>query len=159
MPEKYKNLSVTQHVVIAAALFGLEVLLAFGLIGAAGFIVAVVVLAVRTRALRERLQIAAIYLCLVVAILTLLHFNWRLAESRARPVINACRQFQRERGRYPHELTELVPAFLPSVPTARYTLIGEKFGYLEKPPELCFTVMFNGAACYDFYTSRWWTND
>jgi len=56
-------------------------------------------------------------------------------------------------------LTELVPALLPSVPDAKYTLVGRKFGYGGRRPALYFAAMFHGVVEYDFQTDRWRTNE
>src|SRR5581483_10048155 len=160
MPHDREGLSFRRHLIVAAILFGFEVLFGVGLIGGMGMFIAPVILLSpvqnRPRFLK-RLQVAAIYVCLVIATFALLQFNWKVAERRAAPVIAACKQFRAHNGRYPEGLDELVPTYLSSVPDARYTLIERKFGYDENRPSLYFAVMFFGVVYYDFQTNRWIT--
>jgi hypothetical protein len=162
MPDSKEGLPIGRHLIIAALLFCLEVVLGVGLIGGAGIVIAPVVLFSRFQNKPQflmRLEAAAIYGCLVIATVAWLRFNWPLAERRAVPVIAACRQYQAEHGRYPKQLTELVPALLPSIPDAKYTLVGRKFGYDGNRPGLYFAAMFHGIVYYDFQTDSWRTND
>jgi len=46
--------------------------------------------------------------------------QWKVSDANARRVISACEEFQSANGRYPQKLEELVPAYLPSVPRAKY---------------------------------------
>jgi hypothetical protein len=159
MQENRRGLSLRSHFIIAAALFGLEIILGIGLTIGVAFTVAVVVLAIPTKPFQKRFQVAAIYTCVCFATLNLLRFNWRLSQNHAAPVIAACKDFRQAHGRYPDQLTELVPEFLSSVPRPSYTLVGRRFAYVATPPNLCFAAMFHGIVCYDFPTDKWKTND
>jgi hypothetical protein len=162
MPNSEEGLPIHRHLIIAALLFCFEVVLGIGLIGGAGMIIAPVVLFSGFQnkpRLLKRLQVAAIYACLVIATLALLRFNWRVAERWAVPVIAACKQYHAEYGRYPKQLDELVPTLLPSIPDAKYTLVARKFGYDGSRPGLYFAAMFHGVVYYDFQTDSWRTND
>ncbi len=151
------------HIIIAAVLFSLEILLGIGLFGGIGLLVAVVLVVlafVEGRSpLRHHLQAASVYLCLFVGTMLLLNVNWRLAEHRAAPIIIACKDYRAATGKYPSRLDDLVPRFLPSVPNAKYTLIANKFGYDADRPSLYFAAMFHGVVFYDFQTDNWRTND
>lgn len=50
--------------------------------------------------------------------------QWKIAETNADRIIKACEQFHVANGRYPKTLDELVPQYLPSVPRAKYCLLG-----------------------------------
>ncbi|NVJ23102.1 hypothetical protein HUW62_17925 [Myxococcus sp. AM011] len=49
------------------------------------------------------------------------------ARRNAERLITACRAFQTRHGQLPQALTELVPAFLPELPPAKYS--GPHFGF------------------------------
>ncbi len=63
----------------------------------------------------------------------MLHLKHAAASSRA--VIAACEAFAKDKGRYPAELEELTPGYLPSIPRARYTLFFGEFSYQASPTE------------------------
>ena len=148
------------YLVLAALLFALELMLGLGLIGITGGLAGAIGFSPGSRRpMRQRLALGLVFLALAVA-----SFGWLLviadtAKHNAVPVIRACKKFRAEQGRYPSSLNELVPALLPSIPPARYTLAGRKFAYAPERPELCFAAMFYGLFCYDFQTDRWVAND
>lgn len=49
------------------------------------------------------------------------------ARKNAEQIIAACKAFHAQHGRFPQTLEELVPAFLPAVPPAKYG--GPHFGF------------------------------
>ena len=153
-----EGLPLRTHIMIAAVLFGVEALLGLGLIAGVALIVAPVVLIISLLGKRH-LQVTAIYFCLLIASFSSLLLHVRVAKRRAIPVITACKQFREKNGRYPKQLRELVPAFLPSVPNAKCTLIGRKFAYDETGPTLLSAAMFHGVFYYDFQTDSWKAND
>lgn len=85
------------------------------------------------RKYRRRLVKIAIYVIAGVAVLGCNEFqNW-LADQRAIAIGNACLKFHAKYKRYPDRLDELVPDFLPSVPVAKYTPVGNHFAYSNSP--------------------------
>jgi hypothetical protein len=54
----------------------------------------------------------------------------RIARSNAVLIIHACADYQAKNGVYPETLGELVPAYLHSVPRAKYALIFGDFYYI-----------------------------
>ena len=52
-----------------------------------------------------------------------------IARERAEKLIEAVEQFNAKHGRYPERLEELVPAFIPEIPRAKYVAIADKFHY------------------------------
>ena len=152
----------SRYLTAAAILIGLELLLGIGMIGIVGGLAGTIVAfasAWRLPMFRQRTQIAAVFLCVVFATFGWLSLNIHIAKQNAVPVINACERFQSRYAHYPSDLDQLTPNFLPSVPTARYTLMARKFVYGSDPPELCFPAMFHGVFCYDFQSESWATND
>jgi hypothetical protein len=148
-----------KHVLIAAILLALELLLGLGIIGVPALFVAAIVLLNRSQRFAARLRVAALYLCVSVLSFTWLVYNVHVAKSRAIPVIAACKQFKAERGHYPAQLDDLIPANLIAIPNARDTLVARRFGYDATRPTLYFPAMFHGVFYYDFQTDSWTTND
>ena len=82
----------------------------------------------RLRAARTGIYVAAGLLALGV-----IFANDHLVRQRADVVIAACRQYEAQHGRLPDRLDELVPAYLPAVPSAKYTLTFNTFWYMAYP--------------------------
>jgi hypothetical protein len=148
-----------KHVLIAAILLAIELLLGLGIIGVPAAIIAAVVLLSGKQRFGLRLQVAALYLCVSVLTFTWLVYNVHLAKHRAVPVITACKQFKAEHSRYPMRLDELIPANLTALPNARNTLVARRFGYDATRPTLYFPAMIHGVFYYDFQTDSWRAND
>jgi hypothetical protein len=108
---------------------------------------------------RSQLVLATVYALAGTASFAVILLNWRIAEARSQPVITACKQFHTKYQRYPEELRELVPQFLPAVPHAGYTLISRRFNYFPSRPAIGFAVMFHGIASYDFQENKWRANE
>jgi hypothetical protein len=149
-------------IIIASGLFAIEVLFGFGILGGSGFLVAlicIVLYVVDKNSWRGLLRVALVFAVLGLATFFWINFNWRVAERRARPIAEACESFHHQNGRYPASLNDLVPQYLVSIPPAKYTVFGNRFGYSDTPPTLFFAVMFSGAARYDLESRKWLTND
>ena len=85
------------------------------------------------RKYEQRLVKIVIYVLTGVAVLGSNILQNRLAERRAIAIGNACLAYRTKYHRYPVELQELVPEFLPSVPFAKYALTGDHFVYSSLP--------------------------
>lgn len=72
---------------------------------------------------------AGVYVMTVAVVVGYLAVNNRLAVRRAGEVIAACRAYEATHGQLPNALRELVPAFLPAVPRAKYTAMFGDFTY------------------------------
>lgn len=87
----------------------------------------------RDRALRiYKLKKSTIWL---VAIVSVFVFNWannQMARERANVVVAAVKAYHQQHGAYPKRLDDLVPAFLSSVPRAKYVLSFGEFKYLHR---------------------------
>lgn len=53
----------------------------------------------------------------------------RIAHAGAERIIRACEEFRAANGSYPAKLEDLVPAYLRSVPRAKYCLVQGEFSY------------------------------
>lgn len=85
---------------------------------------------------RERMKLlaskAGIYTLMIGLIIGANSLNNMIAEKRAKDIIAACEQFKTKSGRYPEKLSELVPEYLPTIPAAKYSLMGSSFRYFAR---------------------------
>ena len=83
----------------------------------------------------------------------------KIAEASAPRVVAACEQYHAANGRYPKNLDELVPDYMPSVPPAKYCLgPWGRFVYFfneGKPLLVWYVVPPYYRRIYDFETRRW----
>jgi hypothetical protein len=112
------------------------------------------------RLYEQRLAKAGIYLLAAVTVFGSNALQNRMADRRAIKIGNACLAFQAKYRRYPRRLDELVPAFRPSVPVAKYTLGGSGFFYFNPPagrePTLFYEAMPPfGRRFYHMETGGW----
>jgi len=138
--EQRKPLSIARASLYATGLFVLDALIINQFVIA--FVTISVVLpvilfrAVRARKDREVLKIrlitAGIFSLMVVCIITAVHLNNQLARNRTLYLAAACEKFKSERGRYPEKLSDLVPADIPEIPSAKVTLIYSGFMYIAR---------------------------
>lgn len=77
----------------------------------------------------QRLRNLAVYLTSVILVFAFNAANNRIAQNRAETLVSAVKTFHAKNQRYPKSLQELVPDYIPEVPTAKYTLISSKFWY------------------------------
>jgi hypothetical protein len=120
------------------------------------------------------LAAAGVYVLSVVAVAQYIGANSRLAARRADQIISACRAYEAKYGQLPAKLDDLVPAFLPAVPRAMYTVSSADFQYWLSPPDLravgprgrtgvrhtlAYFVVFPLRRLYDFEDGVWRTRD
>ena len=149
------------HLIVASLLVIEELVVGTG-IGCVAILVGAALLIVYfagRRKSRGQFVLAAVYALTGISSFVVIQTNWRIAEARSQPVITACMQFYAKYQRYPEELRELVPEFIPAVPHAGYTLISRRFNYFPSRPAIGFAVMFHGIASYDFQQNKWRTNE
>jgi hypothetical protein len=77
------------------------------------------------------------YVVLDVAVFGTIRANNVLARHRAERIVVALDAYKGDHGRYPKRLDELVPAYLPSIPRAKYTLMPgfNRFYYMSQDGE------------------------
>jgi hypothetical protein len=136
-----------------------EIVLGVGLFAGTGLLLAIVVPLGSSRVFDIACVWPASILPLAFAAVNILAWDSKRAQVNAAPVIQACFRFRSEYGRYPVQLTDLVPHFLPSIPKAKNSLVGRRFFYDTQEPALCYAVMFHGVLCYDFPSKEWTSND
>lgn len=108
-----------------------------------------------------RLAKAGVTMAAGAAAIAAIGYANRVAEDRALAVISAVETFKAKRGRYPDRLNELVPAFLPAVPSAKpYGMLGQFQYWSSQPPDVHHTLMYTalppfGRRLYNFEEHRW----
>ncbi len=158
------NDSMRKHLIIAGLILAFEACVGVGIIGMSYGMVLAVTYAILAIAQRQRrsewFSVAVIYTLMLVATVGLLSSNIKVALRRAAPVISAVNCYHSDHGAYPKTLDELVPAYLPSIPRAGFTLISRNFRYFnDERSQLYFPAMFHGVFAYDFSTETWRTNE
>lgn len=153
-----------RHLIIAGSILTFEAWVGIGIIGMGYGVILTVAFAVLALGQRQRrsewFRVAVIYALMFVATFALISSNIRMAQRRAAPVIAAVNRYHSERGTYPKALDELVPAYLPSIPPAGFTVLSRNFRYFNyERPQLYFPAMFHGVFSYDFQTETWRTNE
>lgn len=78
---------------------------------------------------KQKLIKVVIYVVAFALVLGMKTVNNRMSERNAGIIIEACEQYLAKNGAYPQSLYDLVPAYLPKVPPARYTVMSGGFMY------------------------------
>ncbi|PKL79299.1 MAG: hypothetical protein CVV27_02030 [Candidatus Melainabacteria bacterium HGW-Melainabacteria-1] len=98
-------------------------------------------------------QRAVIWLLVAVVSLGTLRLRNELTFIRARQIVAAVDAFARQHQRYPRDLAELVPTYLPSVPDRQQA---GHFDYKAEKPSLRFSTLPPiGTHVYRFETGHW----
>ena len=113
-------------------------------------------LARRGLAVRAHVAAAGVWVVVLFAVAGFSRFNLRLAEARSQTVIAACRQFERDHGRLPIELEELVPGYLPRLPRADWTLLGDFRYAADEGVALGYFHPWPWMRIYTFDDDKWW---
>ena len=82
----------------------------------------------------------------------------KVGGANAEQIIKACEQFHEANGRYPTQLSELVPNHLKSVPRSKYCLMFSEFRYISSDRKHIFVWVIIppfGRKTYDFEEGRW----
>jgi hypothetical protein len=82
----------------------------------------------------------------------------RVAEARSRRVVAACEAYHTANGKFPEKLDDLVPQYMPYVPSARYCPgPWSQFHYFNRENPSLFWYIFPpyDRKIYDFETRRW----
>ncbi|MFQ5779758.1 MAG: hypothetical protein ACE5HN_03095 [Nitrospiria bacterium] len=101
---------------------------------------------------------AAIYTVMVVAIITSVILDNKRARHRAEGLVDAARQYEATHGRLPDKLQDLVPEFIPEIPSAKSGFMYSYFRYISsKGHHELIWVDFppHDDAFYLFETDRW----
>lgn len=138
--EQRKPLSIAKAILYATGLFVADALIfnQFVIVLVTICVVIPVILfkAFRARKDREVLKIrlitAGIFSLMVVCIITANNLNNQLARKRTLYLAAACEKFKSEQGSYPEKLSDLVPVYIPEIPSAKVTLIYSGFMYIAR---------------------------
>lgn len=85
-------------------------------------------------------------------------YQLKRAEENAQRVVAACEEFHADHGRFPKSLDELVPEYMPSVPTAKNSMGWSDFIYISGPENTLlgwYVVPPYLRKTYDFETRQW----
>ena len=106
----------------------------------------------------ERLRNLGIYACAIIAVFVINEANMRVTRERADMMVKAIEQYRAHYGHYPTKLVELVPEFIPELPSVRYSipLRNFEYGQAEKGPVLAYVAAppFSRPT-YDFSRGHW----
>jgi hypothetical protein len=110
-----------------------------------------------------RLTLARILLPIVTVALAVGNASLQKSITRhnASEIIVACEHYHAATGEYPYQLEDLVPAYLHSIPRAKYALVMDTFQYFryQNRHQLgWFDVPF-GFHTYDFEKAQWSSGD
>ena len=81
------------------------------------------------RRIAEGFATMGVFLGVLLAVLATVIQHQAMSERRAPAVIEALAKYRDKHGTWPAKLDDLAPAFVPSVPRARYTLLYGRFEY------------------------------
>jgi len=101
---------------------------------------------------------AGIYGLMALAIFSTIYANNKIAKHRANNLINVIEHYHQSTGQYPQTLNELVPAYLPKVPRAKFTLVFGDFYYhnYKGDASLMYIALTPlGRPRYDFSSKAW----
>lgn len=110
----------------------------------------------------NRLLRAGIYAGLGVLSVLTTRFQLAVVHRRAERVAAACSRYRAERGVYPDRLEDLVPAYLPEVPSSNVALMATSFHYSlrAKEPDTLPWLWYHDfpggpRSSYNFRTGLW----
>ena len=83
---------------------------------------------------RRGIRLLAAWALAFILVLGAISADEALAEMRGRQIAGACRKYREEVGRYPSALSDLVPRYLPKIPSAKLVM-GTRWRYwVPRPP-------------------------
>ena len=172
-PDGTASNPILSNLLVAAGFYTFDVLV----VGQVGFLVlaslvGIIIAVVRTakssaerRGRRAMLHAAAIVVLITLATVGIasVHLQARLAQSRGERIVLAVKEYRGREGHYPTSLDALVPAYLPSIPRARYTLaFGEYHYFVTSNGEATLGFTTNapfGRMYYSFARNEWGSLD
>jgi hypothetical protein len=149
---------IYRHLAIALAVFAYDAFV----IGESliAILVAIVMIAVGLSRPRHGARLAAVYLAMAVAAAAVVVGNQQIARARAQRIVAALQAYKAAHGAFPDRLTDLVPAYLPAVPRARWVLVSGEFHYSHDAESDDGTLWFPslspfGRRLYRLQTASW----
>jgi hypothetical protein len=104
---------------------------------------------------------AMIYGLALIVVFGIFKANAHLGHENALKIVDAIKSYKQDRGGYPEELGQLVPAYMASIPKCSYTT-GCKYHYLSSPDYhslMWTTVQPFGRRIYEFESDQWRYHD
>lgn len=117
-----------------------------------------IVMKLKNKSARVPLTKAAIYGAMVLFVFLANYSNNKLARYRAETLIVAIEKYHQDTGQYPKTLSNLVPAYIPNVPLAKYTMMFNEFKYInQEDTQTIFYVAMPpfGRTTYSFNRQSW----
>ncbi|MDD2774418.1 MAG: hypothetical protein PHU06_00535 [Gallionella sp.] len=122
------------------------------------FLPEVVLLKYRKQSPKVPLTKIAIYSAMILAVMIANAANNMLAKHRAENLVIVIEKYHQSTGHYPENLEDLVPAYIPEVPTAKFAVFPTEFRYSNsKDTTLLFYVATPpfGRVTYNFNRQSW----
>jgi hypothetical protein len=104
---------------------------------------------------RRRLAAAAVWALALGGLIAHSRFNLELSQRRSAEVIAACRRYETDHGELPRDLGDLVPTYLPRVPRANWSLLGDFYYRAGGSPSLSYFAPWPDARVYLFDEDEW----
>lgn len=104
----------------------------------------------------------ALYLAMAVAVFVTIRIDLNQARSNGETIISALKSYHVQNGHYPDQLEQLVPAYLPAIPKARFSLTMNTFHYhaTKDSHNLSYIVMPPfGFSYYNLEKGQWAVKD
>lgn len=122
-------------------------------------LLAVALLEIKSKSV-HRLRIVCLYAGTAFAIAIVNYVNLHIAEVRSGEIISACENYKVTVGKYPQDISELVPRYVPKIPLAKYTFYGSQFIYIgaDNRHSLAYSAAGLGKRTYSFELHRWRTD-
>lgn len=79
-----------------------------------------------------RFAVIVIYILMILAVSGSIRFLNNLALTRAEKLIKACNDYRVKYEKFPDKLEELVPSFIPSIPSAKPVFFEPQFNYISE---------------------------
>ena len=86
------------------------------------------------------------------------YINNRIAHHRAAALLASIEEYKNDKGTFPNDLEALIPEYIDSVPLAKYTLMSNRFRYvdLDGEPFLFYVALPPfGRPTYNFTRQKW----
>jgi hypothetical protein len=113
---------------------------------------------IKKRSPKAQITKSLIFGVMVICIVGANIINNKIAKYRSRQLIKAVEQYHQDNSYYPEKLSDLVPAYIPKVPIAKYSLVFNEFWYYSSDCEAFLNyvvVPLNSMQTYGFNSKKW----
>jgi len=113
----------------------------------------------RENAVRMRLLRIGVYTVTLVAMFVHASLEQRAARARAEEIVKACHAYETDHGQLPEDLSQIVPAYFPSLPATLGLIAGKPYFYLPpkdgSPASFVYLPELFTSRRYNFATREW----